>query len=86
MARRTSKRRRRRNWLAVLVLTISAALIAAYLWRALQPQPHPPPAFREVPNQVQQPSAPNDSGEDFTAAERQGLQDALKGRGAGKQQ
>jgi apolipoprotein N-acyltransferase len=83
MARRTSKRRRRRTWLAVLVLMISAALIAAYLWRALQP--HPPPAFREVPSRVQQPSTPANGGEDFTAAERQGLQDALKGRGAGRQ-
>jgi hypothetical protein len=82
MARRTSKRRRRRNWLAVLALVISVALIGAYLWRALQP--HPPPALREVPSRVERPSTPVNGGEDFTAAERQGLQDALKGRGAGK--
>jgi len=84
MARRTSKRRRRRNWLAVLALVISTALIGAYLWRALQP--HPPPALREVPSRVQQPSTPANGGEDFTAAERQGLQNALKRGGAGKQQ
>lgn len=86
MARHTSKRRRHRNWLAFLALAISVALIGAYLWRALQPQPHPSPAFREVPSRVQQPSTPANGGEDFTAAERQGLQDALKGGGAGKQQ
>ena len=85
MTRRTSKRRRRRTWLAVLVLMISAALIAAYLWRALQPS-QPPPAREQAPSRVQQPSAPANGGEDFTAAERQGLQDALKGGGAGKQQ
>jgi hypothetical protein len=84
MARRTSKRRRRRNWLAFLALVISVALIGGYLWRALQP--HPPPAFREVPSRVQQPNAPANGGEDFTASEQQGLEDVLRGRGAGKQQ
>ena len=85
MARRTSKRRRHRNWLAFLALVISAALVGAYLWSALQPS-RPPPASNEVPSRVQQPGAPTSGGEDFTAAERQGLKDALEHRGAGKQQ
>jgi hypothetical protein len=85
MARRTGKRRRRRTWLAFLALVISAALIGAYLWRALQPS-QLPPAPSEVPSRVQQPSPPARGGEDFSAAERQGLEDALKRRGAGKQQ
>ena len=42
MARRRSKRRRHRNWLAFLALVISAALVGAYLWRALQPSQRPP--------------------------------------------
>jgi hypothetical protein len=85
MARRTGKRRRRRTWLACLALVIAAALVGAYLWLALQPS-YPPPAPSEVPSRVQQPSAPANGGEDFTTAERQGLEDALKRRGAGKQQ
>jgi hypothetical protein len=85
MARRRSKRRRHRNWLVFLALVASAALVGAYLWRAVQPS-QPPPTSSEVPSGVQQPSAPASVGEDFTAAERQGLEDALKRRGAGKQQ
>jgi hypothetical protein len=85
MPRRTSKRRRHRNWLAFLALVVSAALVGAYFWRALQPS-QPPPAPEQAPSRVQQPGAPAGGGEDFTAAERQGLEDALKRRGAGKQQ
>ena len=85
MAHRTSKRQRHRNWLAFLALALSAALVGAYLWRALQPS-RVPPAPEEAPNRVQQPSAPANGGEDFTAVERQGLEDALKRRGTGKQQ
>ena len=85
MAHRRSKRRRHRNWLVFLALVASAALVGAYLWRALQPS-HLPPAPEQEPSRVQQPSAPASGGEDFTAAERQGLEDALKRRDAGKQQ
>jgi hypothetical protein len=85
MVRRRGKRRRHRNWLAFLALVISAALVGAYLWSALQPS-QPPPTPSQAPSRVQQPSAPARGGEDFTAVERQGLEDALKRRGAGKQQ
>ena len=85
MVRRRSKRRRHRNWLVFLALVASAALVGAYLWSALQPS-HPPQVPEQAPSRVQQPSAPANGAEDFTAAERQGLEDALKRRGAGKQQ
>jgi hypothetical protein len=85
MARRRSKRRRHRSWLVFLALLASAAFVGAYLWSALGPS-QPPPAPTEMPSRVQQPNAPAQGGEDFTAAERQGLEDALKRHGAGKQQ
>jgi hypothetical protein len=85
MARRRSKRRRHRNWLVFLALVASAAFFGAYLWSALQPS-QPLPAPTEMPSRVQQPSTPTNGGEDFTAAERQGLQDVLKRRGTRKQQ
>jgi hypothetical protein len=85
MARRRGKRRRHRNWLAFLALVISAALVGAYLWSVLQPS-QSPPTPGQAPSRVQQPSAPANGAEDFTAAERQGLKDALKRHGAGKQQ
>jgi hypothetical protein len=85
MARRTSKRRRHRKWLVFLALVASAAFIAAYLWSALGPS-QPLPAPTDTPSRVQQPGAPTNGGEDFTAAERQGLEDALKRHGGGKQQ
>jgi hypothetical protein len=85
MARRRSKRRRHRNWLVFLALVASTAFVGAYLWSALRPS-QPPPVSPEAPSRVQQPNAPAQGGEDFTAAERQGLQDALRRRGAGKQQ
>jgi hypothetical protein len=85
MARRRSKRRRHRNWLVLLALVASAAFVGAYLWSALQPS-QPPSAPTEMPSRVQQPGAPANGGEDFTAAERQGLQDVLKRRDTRKQQ
>jgi hypothetical protein len=85
MVRRTSKHRRRRTSLAILALLISAVLIGAYLWHARAPSP-PPPGGTQAPSRVQQPSPPAHGGEDFTAAERQSLEDALKRHGAGKQQ
>ncbi len=85
MARRRSKRRRRRNWLVFLALVAAAALVGAYVWSALRPA-QPASAPTEIPSRVQQPRAPATHGEDFTAAERQGLQDALRRHGAGKQE
>jgi hypothetical protein len=85
MAHRRSKRRRHRNWLVFLALVAVAALVGAYVWSALRPS-QPPPVSPEVPSRVEQPNAPAQGEEDFTAAERQGLQDALRRRGPGKQQ
>jgi hypothetical protein len=85
MARRRSKRRRHRNWLVFLALVASAAFVGAYLWSARQPS-QLPPISPEPPSRVQQPSTPTNGGEDFTAAERQGLEEVLKRRGTGKQQ
>jgi hypothetical protein len=85
MARRRSKRRRHRSWLVFLALLASAAFVGAYLWSALGPS-QPPPTSTEMPSRVQQPGAPTNEGEDFTAAERQGLEDVLKRHDAEKRQ
>jgi hypothetical protein len=84
MARRKSKRRRHRKWLVFLALVASAAFVGAYLWSALGPS-QPPPAPTEMPSRVQPPTVPANGGEDFTASERQGLEDVLKRGGARKQ-
>jgi hypothetical protein len=84
MARRRGKRRRHPYWLVFLALVASAALVGAYLWSALQPS-QLPPVPTEMPSRVQQPTVPANGGEDFTASERQGLEDVLKRGGARKQ-
>ena len=85
MPRRATKRRRRRAALVILVLVIGGVVAGTYIWRTMQP-PHAVPTGTASPSHVQPPNAAvAPSGEDFSAAERQGLEEVLKHRGAGKQ-
>jgi hypothetical protein len=60
--------------LAMLALALAAAVVRRALQRASVSQP------------IVSPSAPTPEGEDFSAAERQGLEEILKHKGAGVQQ
>ena len=86
MKRPVAKRRKPGRLVVTLILAGAAVLVAAAVWRswpALFSEP------RSEPQQVEQPkpgALPNSDSEDFSAAERQGLEDILKRHGAGKQQ
>lgn len=86
MTRRTAKRRRSRRTWAALILGAGAIVLAIYFWRTAE-------VVQDVPADVQRrshvqppPEAPASHGaEEFSAGERQGLEDVLKRRGAGSQ-
>jgi hypothetical protein len=63
---------------AVVLAILALALAAAVVWRDLQ--------RASVSQPIVSPSAPTPEGEDFSAAERQGLEEILKHKGAGVQQ
>ncbi len=84
MRRRASTRRgSARRWAALIFVT-AGAILALYFWRAAQRVDHVPADARGR-SHVQQPPDRQSAGgaEDFSAAERQGLEDILKRRGAG---
>jgi ABC-type sugar transport system substrate-binding protein len=86
MKRRVAKRRKRGRLVVTLILACAAVLVAAAVWRCWPTLFSEP---RSEPRQVEQPkpgALPKSGGEDFSAAERQGLEDVLKRHGAGKQQ
>ncbi len=80
--------RHTRHWRGRLIafgLAVATAAIAGYVWRSVQP-----PAATARPSQANArralPQASGDvGGEDFSASERQGLEEVLKRRSAGKQ-
>ncbi len=85
-ARKPHRRARRgRSRLIAFGLAVAAAAIAGYVWRSMQP-----PAVKARSPQANAgralPRASGDAGaEDFSASERQGLEDVLKRRSMGKQ-
>ncbi len=86
MTRRTAKRVRRRRSQLALVLVAAAVIVGVCLWRVARPL-HSVIPGAVAPGRVQQPGAPiTHGGEDFSAAERQGLEDVLKRRAAGPHQ
>jgi hypothetical protein len=86
MKRRVAKRRKPGRLVVTLILACAAVLLASAVWRNW-PRLFSEP--RSEPRQVEQPKPgdlPKSDSEDFSAAERQGLEDILKRHGAGKQQ
>ncbi|MFI5398829.1 MAG: hypothetical protein ACHQ9S_25145 [Candidatus Binatia bacterium] len=84
MKRRVTKRRRSGRVVVALMLAGAALLVAVAVWRTW---PVPPAEPRPEASHAEQPKprAPSKSdSEDFSAAERQGLEDILKRHGAGK--
>jgi len=74
----TKRRHRALATVAVVLAMLALALAAAVVWRVLQ--------RASVSQPIVSPSAPTPEGEDFSAAERQGLDEILKHKGAGVQQ
>jgi hypothetical protein len=86
MTRRLAKRRKRGRLVVTLILACAAVLVAAAVWRGWPTLFSEP---RSEPQHVEQPKPsdlPKSDSEDFSATERQGLEDILKRHGAGKQQ
>ncbi len=85
-AQRSRRRsRRRRSFLILLGFAVAAAAIVGYVWRSTQPPPSASRSGHASPG-GQLPQASADEGtEEFTASERQGLEDVLKRRSTGKQ-
>lgn len=86
MTRRAARRVRRRRSQLALILAAAAVIVGVCLWRVARPW-HSVISGAAAPSRVQQPGAPTThGGEDFSAAERQGLEDVLKRRAAGPHQ
>lgn len=78
-----AKRRQHRSVVPLVLLTALTGL-ALLVWWLIQSRPV---AERTEPQRVEQPSPKGDAipgGEDFTAAERQSLQEILKRHGGGE--
>lgn len=86
MTRRVAKRRKRGRLVVTVILAGATVLVAVAVWRSWPTQfsePRSEPRLVEPPK----PSAlPKSEAEDFSAAERQDLEDILKRHGTGKQQ
>ena len=82
--RHTARSRKRWQPIAGLILVVALALVAVCVWRGMQASPSRivPEAYRAQSGQPLSPSP--DTGEEFSEAERHGLEEILKRHGAGK--
>jgi len=72
------RRRARRLLVAVALAMLGLAIVGVLVWRTLRRAAEVPPP--------QSLTAPTPMDEDFSVAERRGLEDILKRKGAGAQQ